>query len=232
MRKSTWTTAAAGCAIVFTTALLSPPALPAVAAAAPDTRTERSDHPTGPAATAIVALTTTDPAAAAAAVPDDFGDVVGYRPALRDGMLVNPTGTCSSPVPLPGEFDTACQGHDLGYDLLRYADRSGEQLGPWARQSLDRQLDDRLHAACAARPDEVTQASCRVVASVAATAVDTNSWRQGYAAPRPEPVAGYAAVAGVVLLAGVAVARRGRPALRRGVGVRSGEHVRTQGVPA
>ncbi|EME19087.1 hypothetical protein [Rhodococcus triatomae] len=230
MRKSTWTTAAAGCAIVVTAAVLSAPVMPAVAApTAPDTQQARPDHRgrMGPAATAIAALTTTtDPSAAASAVPGDFPDVVGYRPALRDGMLVNPNGTCSSPVPLPGEFDTACQGHDLGYDLLRYADRSGEDLGPWARRSLDRQLDERLHAACALRPDEVTRASCRVVASVAATAVDTNSWRQGYAAPRPEPIAGYAAVAGVVLLAGTAVARRGRTALS------DVDSRRLQGVPA
>lgn len=218
MRKSTWTVITAGCAIALATTLASRPAQ----AAAP------ADP--GPAADAIAALTSdaADPEAAVPAVPADFPAVAGYRPVLRDGMLVNPAGDCSSPVPLPGEFDTACQGHDLGYDLLRYADRTGEQLGPWARQSLDMQLDERLHAACAKRPDDVTRASCRVVATVAARAVDTNSWRQHYAAPRPEPIVGYAAGTGAVLLAGAAAAAyRGRAPQgdrRGGIG--------TQAVPA
>ncbi|WP_137876147.1 hypothetical protein [Rhodococcus sp. Q] len=213
MGKPTWTVLTAGCAIALATGLASQPAQ----AAGP--------VESGPAATTITALTSTGAAAAAATVPIDFADVVGYRPVLRDGMLVNPNGDCSSPVPLPGEFDTACQGHDLGYDLLRYADRSGEQLGPWARRALDRQLDERLHAACATRPDDVTRASCSVVASTAAAAVDTNSWRQDYAAPRPEPVAAYAAGIGILLLAAAAAAHRGRSSGR-------GEELGTQAVPA
>ncbi|MFF0814358.1 hypothetical protein ACFYVR_04245 [Rhodococcus sp. NPDC003318] len=240
MRKSTWTVITAGCAIALATAA-SPQQAHAV----------RPAHP-GPAATAIEALTTSDPVAAAAAVPADFADVSGYRPVLRNGMLVNPRGDCSSPVPLPGEFDAACQGHDLGYDLLRYADRAGEQLGPWARQSLDRQFDERLHAACAMRPDDVTdpppsdrlkatfmrlggtkvafgRAWCDAAATAAAAAVGANSWRQHYGAPRPEPITACAVGSGFALLAGAAAAHRGRAARndrgRAARGVRSAQAV-------
>ncbi|CRK54103.1 conserved exported hypothetical protein [Rhodococcus sp. RD6.2] len=216
MGKPTWTVLTAGCAITLATGLAAQPAQAAGPAE------------TGPAATTISALTSGGPAAAAATLPTDFAEVTGYRPVLRDGMLVKPNGDCSSPVPLPREFDTACQGHDLGYDLLRYADRSGERLGPWARRALDLQLDERLHAACATRPDDVTRASCGVVASTAAAAVDTNSWRQQYAAPRPEPVAAYAAAgAGILLLAAAVVAQRGRNSGRD-----RSEEVVTQVVPA
>ncbi|MGW0174830.1 hypothetical protein ACWDUM_13415 [Rhodococcus sp. NPDC003322] len=196
MRKSTWTVLAVGCAIAASTLLA-----PHTAGATPDERD-------APAALAIEALTTTDPIAAAARIPADFEQDFGYRPLVRDGMLVNPHGTCSSPVPLPAEFDTACMGHDLGYDLLRYADRAGAPVGAWARLSLDRQLDDRLHAACAARPDDVTRASCRAVATVAATAVNSNSWRQNYAAPHPEPIGLSAALLGTAALGGAVALRR------------------------
>ncbi len=74
--------------------------------------------------------------------------VMGYRPTVVDGMLVNPDGACSSPIPLPSEFDTACKSHDLGYDLLRYAHLNGGDLGTWARTEIDAQLDRRLHDAC------------------------------------------------------------------------------------
>ncbi|TQF67266.1 hypothetical protein FK531_16585 [Rhodococcus spelaei] len=164
------------------------------------------------AARAIETVTSTDPATAAAAMPVDFDAVMGYRPTRIDGMLVNPHGDCSSPVPLPAEFDTACKGHDLGYDLLRYADVAGAPLGPWARQALDRQLDERMHAACATRPDDESRTSCYVMANVATAAVNSNSWRQNYDAPRPEPIGAYALAGGVgiTLLVGAAVVHRRR----------------------
>lgn len=88
-------------------------------------------------------------------------------------------------MPLPAEFVTACQAHDLGYDMLRYADDRGRPLGPWARQAVDAVLDRRMHAACDHRQG-LDQGRCQVMASVASTAVDLNSRRQNYATPRPE----------------------------------------------
>ncbi|RRQ00069.1 hypothetical protein CXF43_09290 [Corynebacterium bovis] len=67
---------------------------------------------------------------------------------MVDGHPENPGGGCSSPVPLPARFEPACRTHDLGYDLLRVAGRRGEPVPPAIRRGLDRQLADRMHAAC------------------------------------------------------------------------------------
>uniref|UniRef100_UPI000B222AED hypothetical protein n=1 Tax=Nocardia amamiensis TaxID=404578 RepID=UPI000B222AED len=116
-------------------------------------------------------------------IPPDFVAYFGYRPSAVDGLVINPRGDCSSPVTLPAEFDAACKAHDLGYDLLRYADQRGEPLGPWARQALDATLDRQMHEACATRVDSFSRARCDAMASIANTAVDLNSRRQDYGAP-------------------------------------------------
>ncbi|MQY23286.1 hypothetical protein [Nocardia macrotermitis] len=123
-------------------------------------------------------------------LPEDFAAERGYRPVKSGGLLVDPGGGCSSPVRLPIEFRTACQAHDLGYDLLRYADDHGQPLGPWARQAIDGALENRMQAACADRHG-LRRAQCRTMATVAATAVDLNSRRQNYAPPRPEYLFGH-----------------------------------------
>ncbi|UFS96369.1 hypothetical protein [Nocardia huaxiensis] len=116
-------------------------------------------------------------------VPADFAQVEGYEPAVVDGLLVNPGGDCSSPVTLPAEFDLACKAHDLGYDLLRYAAERGQPLGPWARQSIDAALEQRMHESCSARTDVLSRTRCQVMASIATAAVDLNSIRQDYGVP-------------------------------------------------
>ncbi|WP_157556605.1 hypothetical protein [Nocardia acidivorans] len=117
------------------------------------------------------------------AIPEDFVAEAGYRPVVEASMLVNPQGDCSSPVPLPREFDIACKAHDLGYDMLRYAGSHGQPLGPWARQAADAALDERMHASCLTRGDALDRAGCEFMAGVAATFVDLNSIRQGYGVP-------------------------------------------------
>ncbi|MBF6285535.1 hypothetical protein [Nocardia cyriacigeorgica] len=144
-------------------------------------------------ATAAVAELTSGDAGSAAAIPTDFAQVMGYRPAVVDGLLVNPHGDCSSPVPLPAEFDTACKAHDLGYDLLRYADRQGAPLGPWARQAIDRTLGERMGSACDTRAEAFTRGRCHAMAAIADTVVDLNSRRQGYGVPVAESFLGAAA---------------------------------------
>ena len=114
-RGKLWLSAAVGA--VLSTVLIAAPA-PAAA---------RND----PAATAAVEeLVRTGTAAA----PGDFAAVMGYTPRvakLADGRerSINPDGYCSVPGEgRPFAFDTACQAHDYGYDLLRYAQRRGEPL--------------------------------------------------------------------------------------------------------
>ncbi len=164
------------------TAFLAP-APQAAAAAAPVESAQAS--------AAVAELTAGGPGALSV-IPPDFVASFGYRPSAVDGLVVNPRGDCSSPVTLPAEFDTACKAHDLGYDLLRYADRRGEPLGPWARQALDATLDRQMHEACATRVDPFSRARCDAMASIANTAVDLNSRRQDYGAPVVEHLLGAA----------------------------------------
>lgn len=144
-----------------------------------------------------------------ALIPDDFATQAGYRPVVEAGMLINPHGDCSSPVPLPAEFELACKSHDLGYDLLRYAAAHGEPLGPWARQTVDAALERRMHAACTDRAGALSRAQCDVMASVATTAVDLNSIRQDYGDPIYEPFfepSSHAPSEATMLLGGVGLA--------------------------
>lgn len=129
-------------------------------------------------------------------IPADFSRVMGYEPALVDGLLTNPDGGCSSPIPLPAAFDNPCRAHDLGYDLLRYAELAGGPLGPWARRGIDARFSERLHGLCA-------NPGCTAMANTASAAVDVNSRRQLYAVPAREPVALY--VLGGAGLAALAV---------------------------
>ncbi|MEU4314910.1 hypothetical protein [Nocardia sp. NPDC024068] len=168
--RSSRRTVIAGAGIAAVVAL-SP--LPAATAAGPSPAVS-------PAAAAVRALTSPG---AAAVIPADFPAVAGYLPERVDGLLVAPHGSCSSPVPLPAEFETACKSHDLGYDLLRYADRTGHPLGPWARRELDRTLADRMRTVCTHRVQAAARLRCAGMAEVAAAAVGINSMRQSYGVP-------------------------------------------------
>ncbi|MEU8899512.1 hypothetical protein [Nocardia sp. NPDC048505] len=175
------------------------------AAVGPD-RTENAA-----AAAAVVDLTAGGPGSAAL-LPADFAAVLGYQPGTERGLLVNPSGDCSSPVPLPAEFELACKAHDLGYDLLRYADRGGAPLGPWARQAVDTMLDRRMQEACAGRGTALARAECFTMADVADIFVDLNSRRQDYGSPVVETGVnswhlGVLALAGLGLTALLTLAR-------------------------
>lgn len=155
------------------------------------------------------------------AIPRDFHAVMGYRPAMAtvpEGtpVLVKPTGGCSSAFGATTfDFDVACKQHDLGYDLLRYAARTGGELGPWARRAIDDQLAATMDEQCAAVEGGP---ECRVVALLFEQAVRANSWRQGQGVPVPERSAPYvlaggligAAVTGPLLVSGLRA--RTRPA--------------------
>ncbi|WP_067862456.1 hypothetical protein [Nocardia shimofusensis] len=117
------------------------------------------------------------------AVPAGFAATFGYTPVRHGSMMIKPTGECSSPVPLPTEFETACKAHDLGYDLLRYARLHDQPLGPWARQTVDATLEHAMRESCTTRPEAVARARCTVMAAVASVFVDLNSRREGYGSP-------------------------------------------------
>lgn len=132
-----------------------------------------------PVGDALEALTGPNPAAALDLLPADFADRLGYRPVLQHGRPVNPSGGCSSPVPLPERFTAVCRVHDLGYDLLRYADATGSAVPSGSRAALDAALIEAMHATC-------TNPVCHAAADVSRTALAANTWRQRGAPPRPE----------------------------------------------
>lgn len=144
-----------------------------------------------------------DGRATLATVPSAFGEELGYEPVPVAGSLVNPHGQCSTPGGVgPASFEEACRVHDFGYDVLRYADRQGTPLGPWARFEIDLRFYDDLLRTC-------ETASCRATATAFYTAVTVNSIRQGYVAPTVEPTLPWAgAFLGVVAI-GTTTANRG-----------------------
>ncbi|SHN28103.1 phospholipase A2 [Cryptosporangium aurantiacum] len=135
------------------------------------------------------------------ALPGDFVAVMGYRPVRADGAWGTPRGACSAPTgPTRYDFTTACRTHDLGYDLLRYAARVGQPLGPWARAAIDAAFGRAMDARCAALRGAV---GCPLAAAAYHAAVVTNSWRQDWREPRPEPVLRWVLIASGLTLAPV-----------------------------
>ena len=114
--------------------------------------------------------------AAPAAPPAGFTDRFGYRPVVEDGRPVNPAGSCSSPVPLPHRFESACRAHDYGYDLLRYAEATGTAVPSGTRARLDAALVDDMHRRC-------TNPLCHAAAEASRLGLAVNTWRQRGAAP-------------------------------------------------
>ncbi|MFE0751092.1 hypothetical protein [Gordonia sp. NPDC058843] len=128
------------------------------------------DDAHNPYAAAVVALAGPHPATALASLPPSFIEQ-GYAPRIVDGFPVDPDGDCSSPVPLPEHFTPLCRTHDLGYDLLRAAQRAGAPLGAWARIALDRMLIERMYASC-------RTPACTTAAHGARIGLAWNTWRQ------------------------------------------------------
>ncbi|WKV16484.1 alpha/beta-hydrolase family protein [Janibacter limosus] len=151
---------------------------------------------------AVAALTSRSAETAAGTVPTDFVADLGYVPRLEGQRLVNPTGSCSSPVPLPAEFEGPCRQHDTGYDLLRHAAHKGGALPTAARQHLDAQLVDSARASCAVRQG-ISRGWCSAWADIAGFFVRVNSVRQHDSAPLPEDALSRAAMgAGALTLVG------------------------------
>src|SRR5699024_7516071 len=158
------------------------------AVTAPDPATS-PDHAS---AEAVTALVEGSPREASVAIPGTFTEVLGYTPAVEDGALVNPTGDCSSPVPLPAAFETVCRTHDLGYDLIRHADLVGGTLSPSARKAVDEGFSREAYAACATRDSTLSRTHCHAWADIATGAIRLNSWRQHDMVPDPESAASLA----------------------------------------
>ena len=172
------------------------------------------------AAHAVAVLTGLAGGDPATAIPADFGDVMGYDPVVVDApggvrVLVKPAGDCSSALGATTfGFDLACKHHDLGYDLLRYAARTGGELGPWARRAIDGRLAAVMDEQCTAIDGGP---ACRTVGWIFEQAVRANSWRQGHGVPVSEQGAPYLLAGGLIgaAVAGPPLAGRLRARWRR-----------------
>jgi hypothetical protein len=142
----------------------------------------RSPAPDEPQAARMVRAVTTDQPDAAGLLPADFRAVMGYSPTVGAGGPTRADGGCSSPFGgTRYHFTADCRQHDLGYDLLRYANAKQQPLGPWARRAIDARFAQQTRARCAG-------IGCRIMSGFYARMVDFNSWRQGYGTPVVEPI--------------------------------------------
>jgi len=131
-------------------------------------------------------------------VPTGFVDDMGYTPQPASGTLLNPSGGCSTPGEVgPGGFSEACQIHDLGYDVLRYAEIEGERFSAAARLKIDWAFYGDMLKTC-------ETATCRLTATAYFTGVSANSIRQGYKTPHAEPTTPWVALALAVFGMGAA----------------------------
>lgn len=135
--------------------------------------------------------------------PADFVAVMGYRPVWSGENWLAPHGACSAPTGSTRYgFGAACRAHDLGYDLLRYAARTGTPLGPWAREAIDDAFGRALDARCRLLGDSI---GCRSAAATYHVVVEANSWRQDWRDPEPEPALPWIVLATALSLAPVAL---------------------------
>jgi hypothetical protein len=149
---------------------------------------------------------------ALARLPKDFTALSGVTPGAmpaRDGTVraVHVDGGCSTPWGddnTKWDYAVPCKAHDLGYDLLRYADRKGHPLGPEVREALDNQLSHDMHHACDLNPMD-SAGTCRIVASFYSAGLVVNSWHQRWGPPVGDPIGPM--VAGVLVIGCLLVVR-------------------------
>ncbi len=129
-------------------------------------------------------------------LPADFTEVTGVAPGravARDGTVraVHVDGGCSTPWgddDTRWDYGTPCKSHDLGYDLLRYAEQKGHPLAPEFRAALDHRLSADMHGTCESNPQNSGRL-CSAVASLYTAGLDVNSWHQRWGPPVGEPIA-------------------------------------------
>jgi hypothetical protein len=134
-----------------------------------------------------------------AELPRDFVAVEKVVPGhLRapDGTVraVHVDGGCSTPwgdENTRWDYSVGCKAHDLGYDVLRYAEKKGHPLPADLRRRLDDQLSRDMHKQCVLNPQGSAD-RCEVVASLYTVGLVVNSWHQRWGPPRAEPISSWA----------------------------------------
>ncbi|GAA1303157.1 acyltransferase family protein [Saccharothrix xinjiangensis] len=166
------------------------------------------------AVTAMVNPSTTSPLAE---FPADFTEVVHRTPRVvtaPDGTTraIDPGGGCSGPAgDTEWDFGTGCKAHDLGYDLLRYAESKGRPLDRQAREALDTRLILDMRGQCDRNP-RGNPGRCHATAQLYTAGLEFNSWRQRWGPPGHEPVLAWGFGSAVVVFLLVArLPRRREP---------------------
>ncbi len=140
-----------------------------------------------------------------AELPADFTEVSGREPVhmkAPDGTVraVHPGGGCSSPWgATQWDYSVGCKAHDLGYDLLRYAEAKGQPLSPELRERLDDRLSQDMHAQCRYNPRD-SAGACELVATIYTVGLVVNSWHQRWGPPKNEPVGPWSVAMIVIML--------------------------------
>jgi len=157
-----------------------------------------------------------------ASIPEDYVSVMGYRPEVIEInnalSLAKPIGTCSSPVHLVFDMEPTCKGHDLGYDLLRYAAAIGAPLGVWARPLIDDWWFANMHQRCESVHSGLTVLACHGQVLATEAVINVNTWREGYGPPieeNPWRYLGAAVLLPLTLLAVVRFRRTDSPPVGR-----------------
>ncbi len=138
-------------------------------------------------------------------LPADFRQMSGREPVhmtAPDGTVraVHPGGGCSSPWgDTTWDYSVGCKAHDLGYDMLRYAETKGQPLSADLRERLDDRLSADMHAQCRYNP-KGSAGACEVVASIYTVGLVVNSWHQRWGPPRNEPVGPWSVAMVVIML--------------------------------
>ena len=142
----------------------------------------RTTVPDEPQAAQAIRAVTSDQPNAVGQLPTDFRAVMGYLPTVASTGPTRAGGGCSSPFGgTRYHFTADCKQHDLGYDLLRYANAKGHPLGPWARKAVDSRFAAQTRSRC-------SSFGCQATSGLYTSVVAFNSWRQGYGTPVAEPI--------------------------------------------
>jgi Prokaryotic phospholipase A2 len=153
-------------------------------------------------------------------LPPDFTAVERVTPGRMtapDGTTraVHVDGGCSTPwgdENTRWDYSVGCKAHDLGYDLLRYAEKKGHPLPADLRRRLDDQLSRDMHNQCVINPQD-SAGLCDFVASIYTAGLVVNSWHQRWGPPRAEPIPSWAG--GLIIVVFLLVSRPPRVRSRR-----------------
>ena len=136
-------------------------------------------------------------------LPCDFKLLMGYTPVVVSGSKAWPTlvvkpraagGGCSVPAALDpivlnkakDAFTNACKSHDFGYDLIRFANRTGQQWRGADRLTVDHWFGQFMQRVCRNTGwlGIFNKVTCYASHDQFMAGIQANTWAQGQGCPR------------------------------------------------